>query len=60
MDNFNNEIYLFEGLKWIKDINMRKVFVCVFFEMEWLNVIMVKIKNVFWFWFVVFVDLLKK
>lgn len=59
-DNFNNETYSPEGLKWIKDTNMRKVLVRAFPEMEWLNATMAKTKNAFWPWPAVPVDSLKK
>lgn len=59
-DNFNNETYSPEGLKWIKDTNMSKVLVRAFPEMEWLNATMAKTKNAFWPWPAVPVDSLKK
>ncbi|PFX29630.1 Alpha-dioxygenase 2 [Stylophora pistillata] len=49
-DNYNDETYSPEGLKWIKDTDMKKVLLRAFPKMEWLKATMAKTKNAFWPW----------
>lgn len=49
-DDFTQDIYSPEGLKWIKDTDMSSVLIRAFPDMKWLSLVLAKTDNAFFPW----------